>query len=75
MLAKLGTGALYLLVIQLEGFQLHSGILQITISCHSGPRSSPEGVKLTIKVDQIDWTASQWRDADVLLLNAGHKRT
>lgn len=36
------------------------------------PAGSPEDVKITLKLDQIDWTSKQWADADVLVLNTGH---
>ncbi|KAI3439441.1 PMR5N domain-containing protein [Psidium guajava] len=36
------------------------------------PAGSPEEVKVTLKLDQIDWTSNQWADADLLVLNTGH---
>ncbi|KAJ7977424.1 Trichome birefringence-like family [Quillaja saponaria] len=36
------------------------------------PSGAPEEVKMTLRVDQMDWTSTQWSDADVLVLNAGH---
>ncbi|XP_044501701.1 protein trichome birefringence-like 11 [Mangifera indica] len=36
------------------------------------PVGAPKEVKLSLKVDQLDWTSSQWRDADILVFNTGH---
>lgn len=36
------------------------------------PAGAPKHVKVTLRLDNLEWISHQWRDADLLVFNSGH---